>query len=457
MLEATLHFDENPSLGPVQVSTQLHDPVTSLLPAEVAVGFSAATGGRREIHQLMSWSFNSTISSLKNSTSLSHQQGHGTSKKVIIGTVIVAALLVWLIVACIRCKQGNSSDKEASNLARRYEYHELANATENFSEKSRIGEGAFGEVYKGTLRGRDDHQHQVAVKKIKGSSGEDFHAELETISKTGHKNLVSLEGWCSRKGFNLVYFMCWRRQKQNVFLIYELVPNGNLDEHLHKPEQVIGWTTRYNIVKNIGLALRYLHHECNNCILHRDIKPSNILLDDQFNAKLADFGLSRIAHHKNETLLTTAKEKLASIDPIKKLLAAGDLNSNENAVVFTKAIGTMNYMDPNCMKDGIVSFSNLSDVYSFGIVLLEIACTGIACTGELRAVVWDLYKRNPENMVAAADARLNGDFDVAQMQRVAVLGLWCSLHDDTKRPSMKEVMEVLEHDATMPELTKLST
>jgi len=191
---------------------------------------------------------------------------------------------------------------------------------------------------------------------------------------------------------------------------------------------------RYNIVKDIGSALRYLHHECSRCILHRDIKPGNILLDDQFNAKLADFGLSRIAHDKNEEVIKTAYEMLGR-----------DLNGE--AEVLTKAIGTAKYMDPNCMKDGLVRVSRRSDVYSFGIVLLE-----IACTGKSRAQVWDLYKLNPENMAAAADASLNGDFDMAQMQHVVVLGLWCSLLDIARRPSLQQAMEVLEHDATLPNL-----
>ncbi|CAM0876566.1 unnamed protein product [Alopecurus aequalis] len=421
MLEATVHVDENPSRGTFQVSWRLSDPITSLLPAEVEVGFSAATGASIEVHQIMSWSFDSTISPPMNSTiSPPHTPGQGISTTTIIEVVLLSIFLIWLGVACIRFLQGNIYTKAASGLAKRSKYRELAKATDNFSQRSKLGEGAFCKVYKGILRARNGQQHEVVVKKFKGSSGEYFRAELETISKTSHKNLVSLKGWCSRIRFNLIYFMCWRRQKQHLFLVYELLPNGNLDVHLHKREQVIDWATRYNIVKNIGSALHYLHHEAKNCILHRDIKLSNILLDDQFNAKLAEFGLSRIA------------------------------NEHANVVVLKNTDGAMEYKDPKCMKDGIVSSNKISDVYSFGIVLLE-----IACTGNLRAVVWDLYKRSPENIAVAADARLNGYFDVGQMQLVAVLGLWCSLQDDTKRPSMEKVMEVLEHDATMPELTDL--
>ncbi|KAM0861572.1 hypothetical protein ACQ4PT_045815 [Festuca glaucescens] len=395
MLVATLHFDYNPSLDPVEVSKQLIDPVTALLPSEVAVGFSAGTGSHIELHQIMSWSFNSTLA-----------------------------------------PKGDAFLKGAGDFAKRFEYRELAIGTNNFSRV--LGQGAFGVVYEGKLIGRDGQQHQIAVKKIKGSNGdtEDFQAELKTISETRRKNLVSLMGWCSRNRRNSMDFMCWCRPKQSteLFLVYELVPNGNLDAHLNKNEQVLPWAMRYNIVKNIGSALRYLHHECNKCILHRDIKPSNILLDEQFNAKLADFGLSRIAHGKKEALLTTASETLGG-------------GSIVNAVVLTKANGTVAYMDPKCMKDGIISINCRSDVYSFGIVLLE-----IACTGKSRVEVWDLYKYNPENLVAAADPRLNGDFDVAEMRHVVVLGLWCSFPDDTRRPSMLQAMEVLERSRALPNL-----
>uniref|UniRef100_A0A8R7VJL4 Protein kinase domain-containing protein n=1 Tax=Triticum urartu TaxID=4572 RepID=A0A8R7VJL4_TRIUA len=116
-------------------------------------------------------------------------------------------------------------------------------------------------------------------------------------------------------------FWCLHRQNVKLFLVYELVPNGNLHEHLHERPEVLSWARRYKIVKGIGSALHYLPHLCKPCILHRDIKPSHILLDHDFNAKHGDFGLSRVAQYGDDTSLITAV-----------------------------AVGTADYMDPLCKK-----------------------------------------------------------------------------------------------------------
>ncbi|KAM0921120.1 hypothetical protein ACQ4PT_007022 [Festuca glaucescens] len=365
LLTASLKFDDRPSPGPIQVRAEL-PAVTSLLPSEVAVGFSASTGGSVEIHQILSWSFNSTLSSPPQK-----RKGHSMYyEKAGIPAAILLVLVVWIILASWKwVDQGKSLVEGARDRARRFEYRELVDATDKFSQRRKLGEGAFGAVYEGTIKNHDGQRHKVAVKKISDSRGDTnaFLAELKAISEQRHKNLVRLIGWCCSRSWNLFDFMFWCRQRQNVklFIVCELVPNGNLENHLHHrhmPDQVLPWQTgkrgyrpgSYNIVINIGTALRYLHHECHPFILHRDIKPSNILLDNDFSAKLADFGLSRIA-------------------------------SESNATILTAAIGTLWYMDPECMKDGKVNFNRSSDVYSFGIVVLE-----IACTGKQRETVWNL-------------------------------------------------------------------
>lgn len=177
---------------------------------------------------------------------------------------------------------------------------------------------------------------------------------------------------------------------------------------------------RYQIVKGIGSALRYLHHECNNPILHRDIKPTNILLDNDFNAKLADFGLSRI------------------------------MTSNKHTTLVTTAMGSLGYMDPECMKHGDVEFNLKSDVYSFGIVLLEIACR------KTREQVLERYRSSAEpRTVKAADEKLNGAFDKMQMNRVIVLGLKCSEPHRNQRPYMRDAMKFLEDGIELPAITEM--
>jgi serine/threonine protein kinase len=182
---------------------------------------------------------------------------------LIIGGVVllvVAVLVAWSIASCIII-WGRADDSSVTGAAgaglRRFKYRDLASATGEFSEEKKLGEGAFGAVYQGSFF-RNDQDGQrleelLAVKKIKACdtrATRAFLAELVTISRTGHRNLVRLEGWCCGSSrWNLIDFMCWCRQRQRqdleLFLVYELVPNGSLHEHLHEREEVLPWTTRY--------------------------------------------------------------------------------------------------------------------------------------------------------------------------------------------------------------------
>ncbi|XP_051186656.1 L-type lectin-domain containing receptor kinase IX.2 [Lolium perenne] len=423
MLVARLHYDDRPSVQPVEVSAELPYPVTSLLPPEVAVGFSAATGANMELHQILAWSFNSTLAPHKKPIST----GTRLSVAAIVGGTCVFLLLIWFILSWFMWNRGRNSLMAGAG-PRQFQFRDLAQATKNFSAEMKLGEGAFGAVYKGqSFKVDNDQQQDVAIKEILKGSREgtkDFLAELNTISKTKHKNLVRLEGWCCCRR-STWSFMCWCCLKQvdhKLFLIYELMPQGDLDHHLHKrKDAVLPWPARYKIVKGIGSALVYLHHDCRPYILHRDIKPGNILLDDEYNAKLADFGLSRIADKNNATLVTTA-------------------------------VGTMAYMDPQCIKDGDVKFNPSTDVYSFGLVLLEIACA----RRKSRQQVWELYQTNGATTLMVedvADERLQGNFDREEMLRVLVIALWCSLPEGSRRPSMRQALRLLEQDdAPLPDL-----
>uniref|UniRef100_A0A0E0P4Z9 Protein kinase domain-containing protein n=1 Tax=Oryza rufipogon TaxID=4529 RepID=A0A0E0P4Z9_ORYRU len=410
MLVASLGFLDHPSSSPPPP------------PVQVAVGFSAATAECAESCQILSWSFNSTLPLL-------HQDTHNIARllvELIIGGALVFALVLWFLLSCWEQKRIRNVFDKGTGGARRFEYRNLAAATDHFSEDRKLGQGAFGAVYSGHLKLLD---HQVAVKKIVRESSEghkDFFAEVRTISEAKHKNLVKFFGWCSRgHSWNILRFMCscfWSKKNSELFLVYELMTNGNLNDYLYKSEssEVLSWQTRYKIAKDIGSGLLYLHHECDPHILHRDIKPGNVLLDENFNAKLADFGLSRMANQDNATLLTTA-------------------------------IGSEGYLDPQCLKHGKVPFKRSSDVYSFGIALLE-----IACARRHREQIWDLY-RSGGNVVEAADTRLTmgGGLDMREIERVIVLGLWCSALQTQHRPSMRQAMDVLERDGPLPDLNSL--
>ncbi|PUZ67847.1 hypothetical protein GQ55_3G466700 [Panicum hallii var. hallii] len=300
---------------------------------------------------------------------------------------------------------------------KRFRYGELAIATDNFSDRQKLGEGGFGSVYRGFLREMNLH---VAIKRVsKGSKQgrKEYASEVRIISRLRHRNLVQLIGWC--------------HGGSELLLVYELMPNGSLDTHLYSASdgELLPWPLRHEIVLGLGSALLYLHQDWEQCVLHRDIKPSNVMLDASFHAKLGDFGLARFVDHGRGSHTT--------------VLA-----------------GTMGYMDPECMITGRASAE--SDVYSFGVVLLEIACGRrplVARRGEedreddvihIVQWVWEFYGRG--EILDAADARLKGEFDAREMETVMVVGLWCAHPDRSLRPSIRQAVNVLRLEAPLPSL-----
>ncbi|KAL6648147.1 hypothetical protein ACP70R_012371 [Stipagrostis hirtigluma subsp. patula] len=342
-----------------------------------------------------------------------------------VGTVAVL-LLVGLTVFVrrrLRRASANMAEEESDILddeameeelkdgtgPKRFRYHELAVATNNFSDNRKLGEGGFGSVYRGFL---EELRLHVAIKRSKESKQgkKEYVSEVKIISRLRHRNLVQLIGWCHGGG--------------ELLLVYELVPNGSLDTHLHGADTILPWPIRHQIVLGIASALLYLHEEWEQCVLHRDIKPSNVMLDASFNAKLGDFGLARLVDHGRASHTT--------------VLA-----------------GTMGYMDPECMVTGRASAE--SDVYSFGVVLLEVACGRVPVVAlpdgavvHLAQRVSELYDRG--KVLDAADPRLNGEFSVEEMECVIVVGLWCTRHDRALRPSIREAVSALRFEAPLPSL-----
>ncbi|THG10791.1 hypothetical protein TEA_010699 [Camellia sinensis var. sinensis] len=237
----------------------------------------------------------------------------------------------------------------------------------------------------------------------------EYALEVKIINWLRHRNLVQLLGWY--------------HEEKELLLVYEFMPNGNLDSHLFKGNTFLTWLTRYNIAKGLATALLYLREEWEQCVLHRDIKSSNIMLDSNFNAKLGDFGLARIVDHGKES---------------KTMVLAR----------------TMGYMAPECVMTG--KASKESDVYSFGIVYLEIACGRkpidlIAKNGHEILVewVWELYGRG--NLLGATYVKLE-DFNEEQIECLIIVRLWCAHPDYNLRPLIKQAIQVLNLEAPLPSL-----
>ncbi|CAH1420632.1 unnamed protein product [Lactuca virosa] len=282
----------------------------------------------------------------------------------------------------------------------KYKYETLEKATNYFEISNKLGQGGAGSVYKGTLPNGD----VVAVKRLFFNTRQwvdEFFNEVNLISAIQHKNLVKLLG-CSIEG-------------PESLLVYEYVPNKSLDHFLFDKDklQILSWKQRMGVILGTAEGLAYLHGGCHVRIIHRDIKSSNILLDKDFNAKIADFGLVR-TFGADRSHLTTG------------------------------IAGTLGYMAPEYIVRG--QLTEKADVFSFGVVVLEIACgkrnnAFVEESSSLLQTVWKLYK---EGVVAEAiDPLLQGDFPEHEALEVLQIGLLCTQASATLRPSMDEVVEFL--------------
>ena len=408
----------------------------TVLPEWVSVGLSAATGANTETNTVLSWTFNSTselvegVSQTNNTGTRANVNTKNWNMKkklaliiglaVSFGGVSCALGLLWFI--CWRKGANVNTEDFADDVCiddefekgtgpRSFTYHELIRATNNFAEGGKLGQGGFGCVYKGLLR---ESNTEVAVKRVsKGSrqGKKEYISEVKTISHLRHRNLVQLIGWCHEQG--------------ELLLVYEFMANGSLDTHLFGAKIMLTWSVRYKIALGLASALLYLHEEWEQCVVHRDIKSSNIMLDSNFNAKLGDFGLARLVDH--------------------------ELGSQTTVLA-----GTMGYLAPECAITG--KASKESDVYSFGVVSLEITCgrKPIQLQAEPSKVslvewVWDLYGKH--QLLEAVDKRLSMEFDEKQMECLMVVGLWCCHPDPTIRPSIRQVINVLNFEAPVPILS----
>ncbi|KAL5725190.1 hypothetical protein ACHQM5_008360 [Ranunculus cassubicifolius] len=280
-----------------------------------------------------------------------------------------------------------------------FKYEVLEKATNYFNESNKLGQGGSGSVYKGIL----PDGKPVAVKRLIFSTRQwvdHFFNEVNLISAINHKNLVKLLG-CSITG-------------PESLLVYEYVSNQSLHDNLFKRNNTrkLSWRERCNIITGTAEGLAYLHEESKLRIIHRDIKLGNILLDDNFMAKIADFGLARL-FPENKSHLSTA------------------------------IAGTLGYMAPEYVIRG--KLTEKADVYSFGVVLIEVI------SGRRNNVVWDHYQST--TLHAAADPTLIGSFENEEASRVLQIGLLCTQTSPELRPSMSVVVELLTSDHEIPQPT----
>ncbi|KAL9462988.1 hypothetical protein AB3S75_000904 [Citrus x aurantiifolia] len=304
-------------------------------------------------------------------------------------------------------KQTKRSKKKEVDRLPLFSFSSVSAATNKFSDANKLGEGGFGPVYKGVLKKGDE----IAVKRLSGRSGQgvrEMKNEASVIAKVQHKNLVRLLGCCI--------------EKDEKILIYEYMPNKSLDFFLFDPTKrmLLNWVTRVQIIEGIAQGLLYLHQYSRVRIIHRDLKASNILLDKDMNPKISDFGMARIC-------------------------GGNELQANTSRIV-----GTYGYMSPEYAIQGI--FSIKSDVFSFGVLLLEIVSgkktTGFYRTDSLTLLgyAWDLWTSN--RTLELIDPILEDEYSSKHMLlRYVNIALLCVQESADDRPTMNDVVSMLTNEA----------
>ncbi|KAI5072870.1 hypothetical protein GOP47_0012976 [Adiantum capillus-veneris] len=392
------------------------------------VGFSATNNVSEdgmEGHALFSWNF-----TIHYPIDDEHAKGTGSVLKLALIGVGVGIVAILVCCACFLIWKRNKKSKLGRNKTVRphsgsvvismdhsttsvalYTLKQLKKATSNFSNDNQIGEGGYSFVYKGVL----EDGTMIAVKRLKGNLKKDrreaeFLSELKVISNTRHRNLLQLQGWCC--------------ENEEALLVYNYMSKGSLDRYLYGSERgTLARDTRLRILEGVASALQYLHSGLGDCVLHRDVKAANVLLTDDFQSMLCDFGLARLISH-----------------------------SQADAITMTAA-GTTGYIAPEVVFSG--KFSDKADVYGFGVLALEVASGRPAIDryqlnlDEVRLVewVWNLHLSN--KLIEALDSCMRLDISTAQEEQwkgVLHLALMCCNPSAESRPNMRQVCQTLDGD-----------
>ncbi|XP_073005050.1 L-type lectin-domain containing receptor kinase SIT2-like [Typha latifolia] len=389
------------------------------------VGFSSSTGSVLTTHYVLGWSFkmNGIAQKLDYSKlpSLPRTRPKGRSKAKALRISLPLASFAFLLVIVAaaffvvrrRIKFAELlEDWEVEYGPHRFLYKDLFRATNGFKDNELLGRGGFGRVYKGVLTAS---KMEVAVKRMSHESRQgmkEFVAEIVSLGRLRHRNLVQLLGYCRRKG--------------ELLLVYDFMPNGSLDKYLYdRTKPTLDWDRRFQIIKGVASGLLYLHEEWEQVIIHRDIKASNVLLDSEMNGRLGDFGLARLYDH--------------GTDPQT-----------------THVVGTMGYLAPELARTG--KATTLTDVFAFGSFILEVACgrrpvEQRAPDEHLVLADWVVENWHNDSILNTLDSRLGQVYVVVEAEMVLKLGVLCSNPLPSVRPSMRQVMQYLDGHVPLPELS----
>ncbi|CAA7017729.1 unnamed protein product [Microthlaspi erraticum] len=329
------------------------------------------------------------------------------SRSAISAVMFVVFLAFGLVIwkRSYRTSKLQTDDDMTSPQSLQFDFATIEVATDKFSRTNKLGQGGFGEVYKGML----PNGTEIAVKRLSRNSGQgtqEFKNEVVIVAKLQHKNLVRLLGFCL--------------ERDEQILIYEFVPNKSLDYFLFDPtkKRQLDWKRRYNIIEGITRGLLYLHQDSRLTIIHRDIKAGNILLDADMSPKIADFGMAR-----NFRVDQTEDET-------------------------GRIVGTFGYMPPEYVTRG--HFSTKSDVYSFGVLILEIVCGKKNSSfyqmnddsgGNMVTHIWRLW--NNESPLDLIDPTIKESYEKDEVIRCIHIGLLCVQESPADRPAMSTIFQML--------------
>ncbi|KAK9066760.1 hypothetical protein SSX86_014083 [Deinandra increscens subsp. villosa] len=333
-------------------------------------------------------------------------------KSLMIFTYVFGALEIICIIYFFYRTRSQSTTRQGYHQAatgfQRFSYAELKKATNNFSTE--IGRGAGGIVYKGEFPDKRVAAIKVLTEFSNTQGEAELLAEITTLGRLNHMNLIDIWGYCA--------------ERKHKLLVYEYMENGSLAQNLHSNE--LDWGKRFDIALGTAKGLAYLHEECLEWVLHCDVKPHNILIDSNWNPKVADFGLSKLQ----------------------------DRDGTRNSL-FTRARGTRGYMAPEWLFVNHPITSKV-DVYSYGVVMLEMITGRSPASDELsveskgRPDSWVKEKMmeaggKHEWIQEVVDLKVNGKYDERKMETLIMVALRCSDEDKDARPTMSQVVDMLLH------------